>query len=64
MNPKPSFEAGTIKFEHDGEHGGAFEFSLGRDHLFLGQLPGSIGLGFRVSGLVPIGGFRQFACKD
>ena len=34
----PPGEAGTIKFEHDGEHGGAFEFTLGRDRFFLGQL--------------------------
>ncbi|OLP80555.1 putative phosphatidylinositol 4-phosphate 5-kinase MSS4 [Symbiodinium microadriaticum] len=33
----PPGEAGTIKFEHDGEHGGAFEFTLGRDRFFLGQ---------------------------
>ena len=30
-------EAGSLSFEHDGEHGGAFEFSLGKERLFLGQ---------------------------
>lgn len=30
-------EAGNLSFEHDGEHGGAFEFSLGKERLFLGQ---------------------------
>ena len=30
-------EAGNLSFEHDGEHGGAFEFSLGSERFFLGQ---------------------------
>ena len=34
-------EAGSLSFEHDGEHGGAFEFLVGKDRFFLGQCPGS-----------------------
>jgi len=34
-------EAGNLSFEHDGEHGGAFEFSLGKERLFLGQQLGT-----------------------
>ncbi|CAJ1363176.1 unnamed protein product, partial [Effrenium voratum] len=30
-------EAGVVSFSHDGEHGGALQFRLGDDTLFLGQ---------------------------
>lgn len=34
-------EAGNLNMEHDGEHGGAFEFVLGKERFFLGQSLGS-----------------------